>query len=366
MHFNPENNYYITLGLPRNASQDAIRERWKRLMLLYHPDHQQGDEEWVSERAKKVNEAYNTLKDDSKRMAYDKKLIEDAIDIKPSSLPRRKHWAFLRSRTRGKPEISLRGKHTGNYTMDYTWPRTRRYLPRILVGLYILAALVFIAFIYIQNRSSHIETSLIPAPNPLRPAPSSVIASPESSGQSNLKPDSDRHAPSAMRQTPTSVGSNPPAQNAMRHAPSAMRQTPTSVGSNPPAPSSLRPAPIEPSQITKTEVENFIQQYITAYEKSDINTFMSLFSYSAVENNYMDYEAILMAYKDTFSEKIKYYKLQDISIRIEGPDAFVSGVYNIERYFSAEDQWNSYTGKIYWKLVKENDSLKIISMNYDK
>jgi DnaJ-domain-containing protein 1 len=60
MQFNPEKNHYITLGLSRTASGDTIRERWKRLMLLYHPDRQEGSEEWVSERAKKVNEAYKT------------------------------------------------------------------------------------------------------------------------------------------------------------------------------------------------------------------------------------------------------------------------------------------------------------------
>jgi hypothetical protein len=46
MHFNPEKNHYITLGLSRTASSDTIRERWKRLMLLYHPDRQEGSEEW--------------------------------------------------------------------------------------------------------------------------------------------------------------------------------------------------------------------------------------------------------------------------------------------------------------------------------
>jgi len=42
----PEENFYITLGLPRNASPEEIRQRWKNLMLLYHPDKQTGDEEW--------------------------------------------------------------------------------------------------------------------------------------------------------------------------------------------------------------------------------------------------------------------------------------------------------------------------------
>jgi hypothetical protein len=39
--------------------------------------------------------------------------------------------------------------------------KIRNYLPKILVGIYIIAAIVFIWFIYMQNRSSHLETALL-------------------------------------------------------------------------------------------------------------------------------------------------------------------------------------------------------------
>ena len=83
MHFNPESNYYITLGLSQNVSHENIRERWKKLMLLYHPDRQGGDDSWVSERAKKVNEAYSVLKDNEKRQSFDRRLLEQATVRKP-------------------------------------------------------------------------------------------------------------------------------------------------------------------------------------------------------------------------------------------------------------------------------------------
>ncbi len=146
MHFNTGSNHYITLGLPSTASSEMIRERWKRLMLLYHPDRQPGAEEWVSERAKKVNEAYNTLKDEEKRNVYDRELSEPSPDISFSSHPK------MRRR------VSRRDSHI--LPLSPGWVKIRSYLPKALVGVYIIVAMVFIWFIYMQNRSPHLETAL--------------------------------------------------------------------------------------------------------------------------------------------------------------------------------------------------------------
>jgi DnaJ-domain-containing protein 1 len=147
MHFNTGNNHYITLGLPSTASAEMIRERWKRLMLLYHPDRQPGAEEWVSERAKKVNEAYNTLKDEEKRNVYDRELSEPSPDMNFSSHPKVRR------------QVSRRDSHI--LPLSPGWIKIRSYLPKALVGVYIIVALVFIWFIYMQNRSSHLETALL-------------------------------------------------------------------------------------------------------------------------------------------------------------------------------------------------------------
>jgi curved DNA-binding protein CbpA len=147
MHFNPESNYYITLGLSRNVSSAEIRDRWKKLMLLYHPDLQEGDESWVSERAKKVNEAYSILKDSGQRQAFDRKLQDRILQLKPMVRP-------------GKMEKDLRPGSRKKAIFSPEWERKKKSIPKIIVGTYIIAALGFLGHIYIQNSADQLESSL--------------------------------------------------------------------------------------------------------------------------------------------------------------------------------------------------------------
>lgn len=59
-------DYYQILGVAKNASPDEIKKAFRRLAVLHHPDRG-GDEA----RFKEINEAYEVLKDPSKRQRYD-------------------------------------------------------------------------------------------------------------------------------------------------------------------------------------------------------------------------------------------------------------------------------------------------------
>jgi molecular chaperone DnaJ len=63
-------DYYEILGVQRNASAGAIKAAFRKLAMQHHPDRNPGDKA-AEQRFKELNEAYEVLKDDSKRAAYD-------------------------------------------------------------------------------------------------------------------------------------------------------------------------------------------------------------------------------------------------------------------------------------------------------
>jgi curved DNA-binding protein len=62
-------DYYSVLGVDRDASQDEIQKAYKKKAKKYHPDV--NDDPEAEDMFKKVNEAYQVLKDPEKRRRYD-------------------------------------------------------------------------------------------------------------------------------------------------------------------------------------------------------------------------------------------------------------------------------------------------------
>ena len=77
-------NYYVVLGVARDASDEAIRQAFRALARQYHPDAGTGSS---VERFRQVVDAYETLSDPARRRAYDHSLAGSRLQ--PPMSPQR-------------------------------------------------------------------------------------------------------------------------------------------------------------------------------------------------------------------------------------------------------------------------------------
>jgi molecular chaperone DnaJ len=64
-------DYYATLGVAREAGAEDLKKAYRKLAMQYHPDRNPGNKQ-AEAKFKEVNEAYDILRDDQKRAAYDR------------------------------------------------------------------------------------------------------------------------------------------------------------------------------------------------------------------------------------------------------------------------------------------------------
>jgi molecular chaperone DnaJ len=64
-------DYYELLGVAKNADAEDLKKAYRKLAMKHHPDKNPGDKQ-AETLFKEINEAYDVLKDDQKRAAYDR------------------------------------------------------------------------------------------------------------------------------------------------------------------------------------------------------------------------------------------------------------------------------------------------------
>jgi hypothetical protein len=72
--FDGTENYYEILGISEEADSDAIKRAFRALAFMCHPDRNPSDVEGATEAFKRVQLAYDTLRDQTLREQYDKSL----------------------------------------------------------------------------------------------------------------------------------------------------------------------------------------------------------------------------------------------------------------------------------------------------
>src|SRR6195952_5089149 len=63
-------DYYSTLGVGKNATEDEIKKAYRKLARKYHPDLNPSDKE-ANKKFQQINEANEVLSDPEKRKKYD-------------------------------------------------------------------------------------------------------------------------------------------------------------------------------------------------------------------------------------------------------------------------------------------------------
>ncbi len=66
-------NYYEILGVAKNAPNDEIKKAYRTLAIRYHPDRNLGNKV-AEEKFKDINEAYEILSDETRRLQYDQSI----------------------------------------------------------------------------------------------------------------------------------------------------------------------------------------------------------------------------------------------------------------------------------------------------
>ncbi|GJQ15263.1 hypothetical protein GpartN1_g7054.t1 [Galdieria partita] len=71
----PRGNMYEKLGLPFGASMEQVKEAYRKAARLWHPDTYQGnDPKMAASRFREVNDAYEYLKDPTRKESYDRNI----------------------------------------------------------------------------------------------------------------------------------------------------------------------------------------------------------------------------------------------------------------------------------------------------
>ncbi len=64
-------DYYVVLGVARNATPGQIKKAFRAIAMANHPDHNNGDQA-AEERFKRAQAAYSVLSDPASRRKYDR------------------------------------------------------------------------------------------------------------------------------------------------------------------------------------------------------------------------------------------------------------------------------------------------------
>ncbi len=376
-------DYYKILGVDEEASEEEIRAHWVELMKRHHPDLNQ--KHFNDETIKEINEAYEVLRDHSKRLDYD--------------LERTLKKSFIKkfySRAE-KRNLGLR-----------IWFPLGLFLSFIMVGwvvikwLYIPEALQSEASYEIEKiLEKKIPVSTLPdkkesdvplerdVPNETSPAmvppkpkikwEPPILFPPKGEGVESIQKD-EMISKEAEKGVTLRVENLDEISNRVDeeipkgvHQEVFMRASKEfleMVSQEIPRGTSFEvhkevSEEVQKGNPQKEEVKQFIEDYIDRYEQKDIQGFMNLFSLKAIQNQREGFEAIRKIYKNFFEQSQKlHYRMEEVKINMDPHRVEVRARFHVDQRLKKGEVEKIWKGNIHWVLVKEDGVFKIVALNY--
>jgi hypothetical protein len=116
---------------------------------------------------------------------------------------------------------------------------------------------------------------------------------------------------------------------------------------------------------TEEEVKAFFRKYTERYEKRDIDGFLWLFSLKAAQNQRGGLPEIREIYGDFFSRSQSLKNsIEALKIEIYQNAVEVKARYAIDQVLKEGGERKGWRGSIRWVLIKEEGTLKILSLDY--
>lgn len=122
-----------------------------------------------------------------------------------------------------------------------------------------------------------------------------------------------------------------------------------------------------PSRLIATDIEvsQFFNNYIERYTRKDMEGFLWLFSSKVLQNQRAELEDIRESYSNFFNESLDLqYGIEDRKVEIYENAVEVKARYKIEQIVKKSGERKVWRGRIRWVLIKEDRTLKILSIDY--
>ena len=132
---NQVRNYYEMLGVNKNAPSNEIKKAYRTLAIKYHPDRNLGNKA-AEEKFKDINEAYEVLSDQTRRVQYDQSLSRNNFINRGANFGSRKPKTPGRQKSsRVSTEDFRPGRIRQERVVRSTRPQSRDIEAKLTLGL---------------------------------------------------------------------------------------------------------------------------------------------------------------------------------------------------------------------------------------